>query len=87
MHIKDLIIEKEGNRLSKGAIMMWITFCIAIAFWITAIFQGKEIEMPGGLFNLLIALLTYNLARRGTDSAASLIEVLKRPSKNEKKGE
>lgn len=85
MHIKDLIVEKEGNRLSKGAIMMWITFTIAIAFWVTAIMRGTAIEMPGGLFNLLIALLTYNLARRGTDSAADLIAVLKRPATGDKK--
>lgn len=85
MHIKDLIVEKEGNRLSKGAIMLWITFTIAIAFWVTAIIRSTTVEMPGGLFNLLIALLTYNLARRGTDSATDLIAVLKRPAKGETK--
>lgn len=82
MKISDLVAEKDSSKLSKSAIMLWITFLIAIVFWIVAIIRGdSSMRLPDGLFNLLIALLTYHWARRGSDSVASILSVLKREDK------
>jgi len=80
MHIKDLVREHDKDRLSKGAIMMWITFAVAIAYWLTGIITQHSMPIPEGLLSFLLALLGYNVARRGTDGASALLAKIKKQS-------
>ena len=77
MHVKELFTEQGSDRLSKSAIMLWITFGSALGYWLTGAFMMKAIPAPDGLLAFLTMLLGYNVVRRGTDKVSDVVGKIK----------
>lgn len=66
MHIKDLIVDKNGdNTISKGAVLLWLSFGALATHWFLYIKNMsatvKPIDAPESLMTVFMLLLGYTL--------------------------
>lgn len=65
MQIRDLFIDKDKNKntLSKGAVLLWLSFLCLVFFWVLyaiAVYEGRQpIDAPDSLESIFVFLLAY----------------------------
>lgn len=57
-NIDYLAVFCEGDKLSIGRIMLWVTFLIMIHFWL------GTIEVPATLMTTFMVFVSYNLGKK-----------------------
>ena len=63
-----LAIFCEGDKLSIGRIMLWVTFLLMIYFWLVMI------EVPATLMTAFMVFVSYNLGKKAQDVVVKWIE-------------
>lgn len=71
MHIKELFVEGESNKLSMGRIMAWVIFVVMIVWWFV-----KTGDIPENMLYVFGFLMSYNFGKKVRELGNNYVDVI-----------
>jgi hypothetical protein len=74
---KGLLFEKGDNVISLGRLLLWVLLSLMMYCWLTQLYTGVEVKIPGELSTTFNLLLGYNFGKK-------IVDVIPKKEKEEK---